>query len=95
MFLTTKMWPRDYGYESALQAAKVSLAKLDTDYFGKSSLPTLGFNFKQHRIKLESDRCYENIIRSLHASLAHLPQLGERHPANARRNVARDGITTG
>ena len=35
MFLTTKMWPRDYGYDTALEAARVSLTKLDTDYLGK------------------------------------------------------------
>ncbi|XP_032788099.2 uncharacterized oxidoreductase ZK1290.5 [Daphnia magna] len=32
VFLATKMWPTDYGTESAIQAAKLSLTKLDTDY---------------------------------------------------------------
>ena len=34
VFLATKMWPTDYGLESGIQAAKSSLAKLDTEYLG-------------------------------------------------------------
>lgn len=40
LFLATKMWPRDYGYETGLGAAKSSLAKLDTDYLGKEWRPS-------------------------------------------------------
>ncbi|XP_046440736.1 uncharacterized oxidoreductase ZK1290.5-like [Daphnia pulex] len=32
VFIATKMWPTDYGTESAIRAAKSSLTRLDTDY---------------------------------------------------------------
>ncbi len=32
VFLTTKLWVDDYGYDSALRAFETSLEKLDTDY---------------------------------------------------------------
>ena len=34
VFIATKMWPTDYGTESAIRAAKSSLTRLDTDYLG-------------------------------------------------------------
>ncbi|RWS17065.1 putative oxidoreductase-like protein [Dinothrombium tinctorium] len=32
IFLTTKLWPKDYGYESTKEALKGSLCRLNTDY---------------------------------------------------------------
>lgn len=32
IFITTKLWITDYGYDEALKAAETSLRKLDTDY---------------------------------------------------------------
>uniref|UniRef100_A0A673MWA6 Zgc:110366 n=1 Tax=Sinocyclocheilus rhinocerous TaxID=307959 RepID=A0A673MWA6_9TELE len=36
LWLTTKLWPGDYGYQSAKQACRDSCARLGVDYLGKS-----------------------------------------------------------
>ena len=32
VFLTTKLWPKDYGFHSAYEAAIASINRLNTDY---------------------------------------------------------------
>jgi diketogulonate reductase-like aldo/keto reductase len=32
LFLTTKLWPKDYGFQTAQTAAAASLERLGTDY---------------------------------------------------------------
>ncbi len=39
IFLTTKLWPKDYGIGTTREAALASLKRLDTDYLDLVTLP--------------------------------------------------------
>lgn len=87
VFLATKMWPTDYGTESAIQAAKLSLTKLDTDYLG--NLKT-----KRKNVQVVHTFSFPN-GRSLHDALAALSQLSEWRPIHVGWCLERYGASAG
>ena len=38
IWITTKLWPGDYGYQSAKEACRASAARLGVEYLGKYML---------------------------------------------------------
>ena len=49
LFITTKLWMSDYGYERTLRAFDVSLRKLGVDYLDLSPAPLAGaVEFRNH-----------------------------------------------
>ena len=76
VFLTTKLWPKDYGFASALDAAMASIKRLNTEYldlvqpliFDATDLGLIGLNcFKQRNARL-NHKLLQSFIRSLTSS---------------------------
>lgn len=75
LFLATKMWPRDYGHESGLAAAKSSLAKLDTDYLGKERRSS-ALNWVGTVHPARNSICYPPPFQTCTCSTGHCVQVG-------------------
>ena len=68
LFLTTKLWPSDYSFSSAIEAASMSMKRLNTDYLDLYLLhwPTSSILYKKETLEetwralellLDNDKC--------------------------------------
>jgi diketogulonate reductase-like aldo/keto reductase len=65
LFLTTKLWPADYDYSSAMEAGSMSMKRLNTDYLDLYLLhwPTSNMLHKKEALE-ESWRALEVMVDS-------------------------------
>ena len=65
LFLTTKLWPSDYNYSSAMEAGNMSMKRLNTDYLDLYLLhwPTSNMFHKKEALE-ESWRALEVMVDS-------------------------------
>ena len=92
VWLTTKLWPGDYGYRTTKQACKASCARLGVEYLGTNDIFNRLWYHHHHLLQwyehIDTSPC---LLRPVPDALARLHGSWSLQSGDASRNVAGSG----